>query len=306
MIPRFLNYSYSIKGIENDEKIIIDLSERKKKDTVYSPAIFNEIYVYAKNLEIHKRKAIEDQSYANMWAYTLLLLTDFIRGADLILQTPNIDIKDLFVKSFDDLQSTNLTFTESNLIINQLYLHFRNKRASKNKQFLTFIQIENNEALLKICEKFPKVQYQNRDLPKLKDILKLDEIINDYFKTYEVESTFRYLPIMLWWLITNIIPQRPSEFLLLKKDCLFTSNVDGTNKYFIIINRRKNDNREEPLEIDEVTYNIIKNIINEITIRFNNDSPYLFTTDFYYHNQIRKHKRKNQIKGLTEGIFILF
>ena len=67
-----------------------------------------------------------------MWAYTLLL-TDFIRGADLILQAPNIYIKDLTIKSLEELNSTNLKLRESHLVINQLYIHFRNKRASKMK-----------------------------------------------------------------------------------------------------------------------------------------------------------------------------
>lgn len=139
LILRFTNYCYSIKGINNDEKIIIDSSNRKKNDTLYSPAIFNKIYEYTKEVKFHKNEAIENQGYANMWAYTLLLLTDFIRGADLILQAPNIYIKDLTIKSLEELNSTNLKLRESHLVINQLYIHFRNKRASKNEEFLTFI-----------------------------------------------------------------------------------------------------------------------------------------------------------------------
>lgn len=139
LIPRFVNYSYSIKGIENDEKIVIDLSNRKKKETIYTPTIFNEIYLYVKNIDLQKKEALADQYHANMWAYTLLLLTDFIRGADLIFQIPNIDINDISIESLGDLKLTKLTLKESNLIINQLYLHFRSKRASKNGEFLTFI-----------------------------------------------------------------------------------------------------------------------------------------------------------------------
>ena len=139
LILRFTNYCYSVKGIDNDEKITIDSSNRQKKDTLYPPAVFNEIYEFVKRIELHKIEAIKHQNYANMWAYTLLLLTDFIRGADLILQTPIIDIQDLVVKSLEDLDSTNLALKESHFIINQLYIHFRNKRASKNEEFLTFI-----------------------------------------------------------------------------------------------------------------------------------------------------------------------
>lgn len=139
LIPRFINYCHSLKGIDSDEKIKIDLSERKKNGTIYPPIIFNEIYTYSKNIELHKINALINQSYANMWTYTLLLLTDFIRGGDLILQIPKIDLKEINAETLNDLQDGVLNFNECNVIINQLYLHFRNKRASKNKQFLTFI-----------------------------------------------------------------------------------------------------------------------------------------------------------------------
>lgn len=175
--------------------------------------------------------------------------------------------------------------------------------ASDLKLFLTFIQTESNEELIKICEKFPHEKYLNRDLPKLQDVLRFDEIINHYFRSYEIENTFRYLPIMLWWLITNIIPQRPSEFLRLKKDCLFHSQINGKNKYFIMINRIKNDDKEESLEIDEATFNIINRIINKITIQFNNNTPYLFTIDFYYYNQTRKQKRRKSNQRLNRRDF---
>ncbi|KAB0441027.1 tyrosine-type recombinase/integrase [Lysinibacillus fusiformis] len=175
--------------------------------------------------------------------------------------------------------------------------------ASDLKQFLKFIKIKNKDELISICEKFPQKKYLNRSLPKLQDVLKFDEIINDYFRYYGIESTFRYLPIMLWWLITNIIPQRPTEFLLLKKDCLFHDQIDDKNKYFITIYRIKNDNNEESIEIDKTSYNIINNLINEITTHFNNDSPYLFTVDFYYYNRPQKHKRSKSNHRLNRRDF---
>lgn len=192
------------------------------------------------------------------------------------------------------------------IFLHDEYLKSKNQGgnlASDLKLFLKFIQIKNNEELINICEKFPHKKYLNRELPKLKDVLKFDEIINEYFRNFAIEYNFRYLPIMLWWLITNIIPQRPTEFLLLKKDCLFSSQIDGKNKYFITIYRIKNNNYEESIEIDEATYNIINNIINKITTQFNNDSPYLFTVDFYYYNHPQKHKRRKSNNRLNRRDF---
>lgn len=211
------------------------------------------------------------------------------------------DIKKCILNSdgLKDIQKLEIYLSEIMVTSEEL----SGKLASNLNLFLTFTELPNNSELIKICDKFPNLKYGNRDLPKLEDILKLDEIINDYFKSHDVESTFRYFPIMLWWLITNIIPQRPYEFLLLKKDCLAISNIDGNDKYFINVSRRKFDNREESLEIDKITFNIIKNSINEIKTRFNNESPYLLTTEFYYHNQTRKHKRNKANQRLNNRDF---
>ncbi|WP_249685931.1 hypothetical protein, partial [Bacillus velezensis] len=47
LLPRFLNYCYSIKNISSTEKIVIDLSNRNKNDQIYSPVVFNQIYNYS-------------------------------------------------------------------------------------------------------------------------------------------------------------------------------------------------------------------------------------------------------------------
>ena len=108
---------------------------------------------------------------------------------------------------------------------------------------------------------------------------------------------------MLWWLITNIIPQRPTEFLLLRKDCLLTSQIDGEDRYFITIYRIKNNNNKESIEIDEATYNILNNIINKITTQIPNNSPYLFNIDFYYYHRPRKHNRRKSNQRLNRRDF---
>ncbi|WGT39143.1 helix-turn-helix domain-containing protein [Lysinibacillus sp. 1 U-2021] len=139
LLPRFLNYCYAIKDISSPEKIVIDLSNKNQNNQIYSPVIFNQIYNYSKDVSKHKLNAIENQSYANMWAYTILLLTDFIRGADLIFKMPNINLDFMKSGNFKYITQNNLILKESHLIINQLYTHFRNKRANKTGELLTFI-----------------------------------------------------------------------------------------------------------------------------------------------------------------------
>ncbi|WP_096200663.1 helix-turn-helix domain-containing protein [Bacillus sp. FJAT-45350] len=139
IIPRFLNYCYREMDIEPKEIITIEKKDKEKEMYIYPPELFNRLYNYTKEVELHKIKAINDQFYANMWAYSLLLLTDFIRGGDLIFQTPNIQVEELRVTSLEGFSENNLLDIESQKVINQLYIHFRNRRASKTGELLTFI-----------------------------------------------------------------------------------------------------------------------------------------------------------------------
>ena len=138
---RFLKYTHSIKDITPDEEIVL-LKERKEKadfKDIYAPQVFHKLYKYVRNIEIHTAMAIKDRYYANMWAYITLLLTDFIRGQDIILNTPNIHLQGLNIKNINWFKTNALSDFQSQSIINQLYIHFKNKRSSKTKSFLTFV-----------------------------------------------------------------------------------------------------------------------------------------------------------------------
>ncbi|MEE6132816.1 helix-turn-helix domain-containing protein [Priestia sp. GS2] len=138
---RFLKYTHSIKDITPDEEIVL-LKERKEKTDskdIYAPSLFHKLYKYVRKIEIHTAMAVKDRYYANMWAYVTLLLTDFIRGQDLILNTPNIHLQGLNIKNINWFKTNTLSDLQSQSIINQLYIHFKNKRSSKTKSFLTFV-----------------------------------------------------------------------------------------------------------------------------------------------------------------------
>src|SRR5699024_1979498 len=98
----FLRYVYSQKDMNPDSEFgLLSNNERTSNQDIYSPELFHEIYQYVKMTQEHIPYAIEDQYYANMWVYTILLLTDFIRGQDLIMHTPSIDLEALDITSFD-------------------------------------------------------------------------------------------------------------------------------------------------------------------------------------------------------------
>ncbi|WP_419878146.1 helix-turn-helix transcriptional regulator [Brevibacillus centrosporus] len=137
---RFLRYSYERKNIQDREDYVIYHRNRKKdiKD-IYSPQEFQTLYKHCKDVIINIPHALEDSYYANMWVYTILLLTDFIRGHDLIAHTPNIHLEELNIPSLNWFVENTLSETQSQLVIRQLYLHYRHKRSSKTDELLTFI-----------------------------------------------------------------------------------------------------------------------------------------------------------------------
>lgn len=88
---------------------------------------------------------------------------------------------------------------------------------SVTSNFIDFYRIDNYQEILNICSSMPKQPKTSRDLPDFQDVLELDDIINHYFKNNPVEEIISYIPILVWWLLTNTLPMRPSELLKLKK-----------------------------------------------------------------------------------------
>ncbi|MED3899846.1 helix-turn-helix domain-containing protein [Priestia megaterium] len=138
---QFIKYVYEIKNIKSNEEFVLSTDIRKTgtDKEIYSAKLFYKLYNHIKNIEIHVLLAIKDRYYANMWSYTILLLTDFIRGQDLILNTPNINLEEININSIQWFNENILSDFQAQSIVNQLYIHFRNKRTSKTKELLTFL-----------------------------------------------------------------------------------------------------------------------------------------------------------------------
>jgi hypothetical protein len=139
LFTRFLRYCYSVKEIKKSEQLFISVERDRASDYIYPPDLFYRFYEHTKKIDVHLLNAIKDRHYANMWAYSILLLTDLIRANDLILQTPKIDLENIDIDSFDWLSNNTLSEIQAYKIITQLYIWFRNKRTSKTDELLTFI-----------------------------------------------------------------------------------------------------------------------------------------------------------------------
>lgn len=173
------------------------------------------------------------------------------------------------------------------------------------KRFLSFYKISNSQEIIDICTSHQLLRRTVRELPMFEDIMIFDDIVNDYFHNYPQEETIEFLPIMLWWLLTNILPLRPTEFLSLKKDCLvYEENYESP--YKIRVPRIKNQanspgtiNREDLIELDEKTYRLIKDAIYQLNL-IESESVYLFPVELLLAFRKVKYKKKNERVNLRD------
>lgn len=84
--------------------------------------------------------------------------------------------------------------------------------------------------------------HAKRKLPKNNDIFAFDYYLKKLYRENDCDIQKKlYMPVLLWWKITTVIPLRPSEFSYkLKRDCIFEE--DG--KYYLKIDRVKITSKE--------------------------------------------------------------
>ena len=155
------------------------------------------------------------------------------------------------------------------------------------REFLRFSQIENGKEYYEALASVPLPKSNSRMLPSYKSIMTFDYIINDFILNGSEELKLRYYPILIWWQLTKIVPLRPIELSLLKRDWLY--HKDGS--YFIRIERRKKKQGQisyqmipllTEVEIPEELFQLIHRYI-ELGKEFN-DAPYILDLAFIVHN----------------------
>lgn len=129
---------------------------------------------------------------------------------------------------------------QANIILKNFFLKEKVNEKGACKQFnlitsfLNFMGIANNftEKLDELLSSDEAI-YESRTLPSFLSIFNFIEIIKRFEREATSEELKVYYPILLWWEITSIIPQRPSEFLNIEFDCIRANN----NRYFIYVKR---------------------------------------------------------------------
>lgn len=86
-----------------------------------------------------------------------------------------------------------------------------------------------------------------RALPSIMTMFKFDDIIREFIVETAVDDPEkrimreRFFPIVLWWMITTILPMRTQEFSVIPKDCLFEKDGVPYLKFYrnVIKGRKK-------------------------------------------------------------------
>jgi integrase len=117
------------------------------------------------------------------------------------------------------------------------------------------------------------VSGKTRKLPSAKDVLTfsfaIEKFIADIIKN--TDDYFKYYPIYIWWILSNIIPMRPSKFCAIERSSL----DDKNSNYFIILPRIKQKQNAHKIQIIDTIlipkkiYQILKEYI-ELTEPYGN------------------------------------
>lgn len=137
----FYYYCYSSRDLPVPKQYVVSKinNYKEKEKEIYSPEAFYSFYRYVKDVSLHLSNAIINDYYANMWAFTIMHLTNAWRASDIVFKTPNLDLSSIQVDSFDWFNNNALTITQCQKVINQLYLQFRSIKTSKTTAFVTFL-----------------------------------------------------------------------------------------------------------------------------------------------------------------------
>ncbi|WP_340015780.1 helix-turn-helix domain-containing protein [Paenibacillus sp. FSL K6-1318] len=154
----FYYYCYSSCNLPVPKQYVVSRinNNKNKEKEIYSPETFYSFYRYVKDVTLHLPNAICDDYYANMWAFTIMHLTNAWRASDIVFKTPNLDLSTIQIHSLDWFNNNALTQTQCQKVINQLYLLFRSIKTSKTTAFVTFLVepdlVEPLSTALIVCE----------------------------------------------------------------------------------------------------------------------------------------------------------
>jgi hypothetical protein len=93
------------------------------------------------------------------------------------------------------------------------------------------------ESLEERIESSKSKQHKNkqRQLADFKAYLGFHDTLEEFWRIADKKQKLFYFPLYFWWNLTAILPLRPTEFLLIPRDCLHTNN----GEYILTVRRTK-------------------------------------------------------------------
>lgn len=116
------------------------------------------------------------------------------------------------------------------------YVNKNKSILSACRDFLSFTTLKNASSYYDAIDGIELEKGKPRQIPGYESVILLDIIIRDYIDSCDMESRIKFYPIFIWWLLSTIIPLRPTEVLMIKRNCIYQQK----GKYFIHIDRVKN------------------------------------------------------------------
>lgn len=138
----FIDFAFALKDIELKKKFSIKENRKEEDDEeleLYSPEIYQEINLYARRIEDHLPRALRSASYANMWVYVLIHLTDVWRHSDIVEKVPPITLEQIGISRHDWFKENRMSMEQCQTIINELHIKLRPECTNKTRSYLTFL-----------------------------------------------------------------------------------------------------------------------------------------------------------------------
>ena len=140
-------------------------------------------------------------------------------------------------------------------IIMSFPVYERGKMIATSRSYLEYInrsvlEIKHTEEYLNMIDAIRNKYTETRnvrDLPPYKDILRFAFILEEYMEKCSGKDRLKYMPLLLWWKITAIIPLRINEFCSIKRNCI----VPQEEEPLLCLPRQKQRGTIDTLAIDD-------------------------------------------------------
>jgi len=225
-----------------------------------------------------------------------------------------------FIKNFDEfieLVSTNHIFTTDNTKSNKYIIKKVTSKTSYNyiHSILSFCDfypdLPVDKDTINEIKEIPINQRgdkRSRSIPNISDLINFKDCIENFYddalKQNDKSLLLKFYPLVLWWKITSIIPMRPSEFCMIRRECLkddyltFPRLKSRRNREFI-----RNNIQYDKLPVPNEIATIINHYIS-LTESFDNKGSLISLDAFLKYSFSKKRSDVDYSQKVFNKVFL--